>query len=436
MRLPLTLTTAGCATLLILLTSAPDAAQAIQQILIYTGIGPDGFRHDSIPTARKAVRAWGRENGVFEATLSDDPADFDEQDLMQYDALVFISTAGTAIQPKGVKKMRHYIKAGGGFMGVHEATDCMYNVPWYRTLIGTTFNYHPERQQFTADVHHRSHPSVKHLHKTWQITDEIYNFNSDPRHIGNTVVLTADESTYIDPVESKEQRAAEQGSPHPLSWFRQGNLLTGSDPVTHSKHHRRHGSSSHIHRPHVNRGHSIMELLRRADEEEGDDDSGAGSSGGGSGSGSGSGSGTGSGIGNGTLPVVVPIKDSNGPGRSFYTGLGHDDNMWTDDDFLAHVGGAIRWLLNSPTIASNSNATGLPGSEYRGPVSDDSAETYGDEGEDDDTGGAVGYNASAGVAFPVQHGAAAAAVTVSAPVLGLGAAVVALATALFGGSVM
>ncbi|KAE8243965.1 hypothetical protein A4X13_0g6871 [Tilletia indica] len=449
MRSPLSLTAATCAALLVLLS--PDTVEALQKVLVYTGIGPDGYSHPSIPTARQAIKHWGQQKDAFDSILVDDSSKFEKRDwLMQFDAVVFVSTAGTALTPRGVKQFRRYIKAGGGFMGVHEATDCLYNVPWYRTLIGTTFNYHPQRQQFTVDVHHHSHPSVKHLSKKWIITDEIYNFNIDPRKFGNTVVLSADESTYDDGVETKEQRASEQGDPHPLAWYREGNLLTGSEEhhdhddddddgnsrhkrspavanstrsVSPRRRHHHHGHKRSLVSNH--HGHSIMELARRADDNEdedgGDDPNDDGTSV----------------RGNDAVPdSTINYAESTGPGRSFYTGLGHGDNMWNDDDFMQHVGGAIQWLLASPSISSNAENDELPGSAYLGPpVADGSGSGSDGSGYGSGSGsgvgpgftGSVGFNGSAAAASNNQLGGGASAALASPSFLGsLGAATLAL----------
>ncbi|CAD6977232.1 unnamed protein product [Tilletia controversa] len=429
MRSPLSLTTAACAALFVFLASSPDPGEALQKVLIYTGIGPDGYAHPSIPMARQAIKSWAKKEEAFDVVLSDDPSKFERRDwLMQFDALVFVSTAG------------------GGFMGVHEATDCLYKVPWYRVLIGTTFNYHPQRQEFTVDVHHRSHPSVKHLGKTWKITDEIYNFNIDPRKFGNTVVLSADESTYVDGVESKADRAAAQGPSHPLAWYREGNLLTGSEAHTdddddddndkghHRKDRRATGNSTqvarskrqHHHHHHKRSGSdnhrlSIMEHARRAADDDGNSDTGADDDGKEDDNGAG----------------TVNFAESTGPGRSFYTGLGHGDNMWKDEDFLKHVGGAIQWLLASPTISSNAENDELPGSAYLGPpVVDDSAPAEGEDESGTDSGsgnlvnvgvGFVGYNGSAAAASSNSQLTGGSTVLVGPSIFGsFGAATVAL----------
>jgi len=51
----------------------------------------------------------------------------------------------------------------------------------------------------------------------WHIQEEMYNFKSDPRAIGATVVLSANESSYVD----TGARNFNQGTPHPSAWFQE-----------------------------------------------------------------------------------------------------------------------------------------------------------------------------------------------------------------------
>ena len=53
-----------------------------------------------------------------------------------------------------------------------------------------------------------SHPSTASLPPRWEVQDEIYNFNHDPRALGAVVVLTADESTYNGEWASHAERRA------------------------------------------------------------------------------------------------------------------------------------------------------------------------------------------------------------------------------------
>jgi hypothetical protein len=65
------------------------------------------------------------------------------------------------------------------------------------------------------DVVDPSHPSTRHLPSRWTVFDEVYNFKSDPRALGVSVIMTVDESTYTDP----GPRNFDHGSPHPIAWY-------------------------------------------------------------------------------------------------------------------------------------------------------------------------------------------------------------------------
>lgn len=66
-------------------------AQSSARVLIYSAT--QGFRHDSIPTAIKALQAnQSTINAMFDN--SEDEADFNDDNLARYDALVFLSTTG------------------------------------------------------------------------------------------------------------------------------------------------------------------------------------------------------------------------------------------------------------------------------------------------------------------------------------------------------
>lgn len=76
---------------------------------------------------------------------------------------------------------------------------------------GSQFEYHPEFQNATMVVQ-EAHPATAGLPQRWRVADEVYNFNSDPRDIGAKVVLSVDETSYVD----GGNHAPEQGSPHPI----------------------------------------------------------------------------------------------------------------------------------------------------------------------------------------------------------------------------
>ena len=55
-----------------------------------------------------------------------------------------------------------YIHYGGGYVGLHAATDSMHTVPWYSQLTGggARFVNHPAQQTATMRVENPSHPST------------------------------------------------------------------------------------------------------------------------------------------------------------------------------------------------------------------------------------------------------------------------------------
>ena len=93
--------------------------------------------------------------------------------------------------------LQGYMRDGGGFVGLHAATDAMHAVPWYGELTGggARFRNHPAQQTATMRVESPTHPSTEMLPKEWIRFDEWYNFTANPREDVH-VLLTLDESTY------------------------------------------------------------------------------------------------------------------------------------------------------------------------------------------------------------------------------------------------
>ena len=105
-----------------------------------------------------------------------------------------------------------YIRSGGGYVGLHAATDSMHTVPWYSQLTGggARFVSHPQQQTATMRVENPSHPSTAMLPTEWVRFDEWYNFSTNPRDDVH-VLITLDESTY-----SPGRNA--MGADHPIAW--------------------------------------------------------------------------------------------------------------------------------------------------------------------------------------------------------------------------
>ncbi len=168
----------------------------------------EGFTHASISTALDTVDELAAENGIV-VDRSDDSAVFTDANLANYDAVVFISTTGDVLNDDEQAAFEQYIRGGGGYAGIHAATDTEYDWPWYGELVGAYFDSHPSIQEALIEVEDDTHPSTEHLGETWTRTDEWYDFQTNPRDDVN-VLLTLDEDSY---------QGGSMGEDHPIAWY-------------------------------------------------------------------------------------------------------------------------------------------------------------------------------------------------------------------------
>jgi len=166
-----------------------------------------GFHHASIATAIPAIQQLGKENG-FDVDTTTDATKFTDSNLKKYKALLFVSPTGTLFNDEERAAFRRYIEAGGGFMGIHSATDAEYEWPWYNGLVGAYFTSHPKQQEAKLIVVDQNNPATKHLPKEWTRKDEWYNFKDIQKDLH--VLITIDEKSY---------EGGQNGDFHPMAWY-------------------------------------------------------------------------------------------------------------------------------------------------------------------------------------------------------------------------
>lgn len=166
-----------------------------------------GYRHSSIEPGVEVLRKLGQVNG-FEVVATEDAAYFTEDSLRDFSAVVFFNTTMDVLDYPQQADFERYIQAGGGFMGIHAATDTEYDWPWYGKLVGGYFASHPKVQEATLRVTDRTHGATKHLPETWVHTDEWYNFKQLNPDVH--VLIEIDESTY---------EGGKNGANHPIAWY-------------------------------------------------------------------------------------------------------------------------------------------------------------------------------------------------------------------------
>ncbi|GAB3860744.1 hypothetical protein GCM10027610_102170 [Dactylosporangium cerinum] len=192
---------------LLALAHAPQsqAADAAYDVLVFSKTA--GFRHDAIPAGIQAIRDLGAANN-FTVTATEDAGAFTTGNLAQYETVVFLNTTGDVLNDTQQTAFESYIRGGGGYVGVHAAADTEYGWPFYGSLVGAYFASHPAIQQVNVRVENRAHAATAHLPQVWTRTDELYNYQTNPRSTAR-VLANLDESSYS---------GGTMGADHPITW--------------------------------------------------------------------------------------------------------------------------------------------------------------------------------------------------------------------------
>jgi cytochrome c len=208
-----------------------------------------GFRHASIPYAIQQITAYGNRHGV-EVTADRTSTRFTDDGLAPYDVVVWLSTVGGVrgdaplLTTEEWAAFERYMERGGGYAGIHAASDCCDESFWYGELLGNQarFANHPgglggspgcmgnfpgdpnvvnnTRSCFQATIvtEDREHPTTKDLPERWNISDELYNFKANPRSAVH-VLQTLDESSYnFQPHPYIRNWGTLMGEDHPITW--------------------------------------------------------------------------------------------------------------------------------------------------------------------------------------------------------------------------
>ena len=163
------------------------------------------YIHDNIPASVAALKKLGAENN-FIVDVSDDPASFTDRNLKRYQALIFDNTNNEVFDNEEQKAaFQRYIRAGGGFVGIHSATGSMRQWPWFWSVAGGKFSRHARMQKFTVKVKDPKDASTAHLPAAFEWTDEFYYVDHMPTGLH---VLLAGELTKLDDP-GKEQISGE-----------------------------------------------------------------------------------------------------------------------------------------------------------------------------------------------------------------------------------
>ena len=117
------------------------------------------------------------------------------QRLGGYNAVIFFSTSRDNLDDGAKTALRQYMRAGGGFVGIHNAFGTLYNWPYYEGLLGNAnfYDHGPERPGDVVVVN-RKDVSTRDLPARFSMSDEWYNLVPFPTHV--RFLATVDESSW------------------------------------------------------------------------------------------------------------------------------------------------------------------------------------------------------------------------------------------------
>jgi uncharacterized protein len=162
---------------LLVIGSASLAGQARSETrkskVLFIAAGPIHDHKNLPPILKKDLE----DTGKFDVTLTDDLNKLASLAKDKPDVVIF-HTTGLDFTPEQEKGLIDYVSGGGGWVGIHSASDSFKSSDAYWKMVGGRFSGHTSG---TFEVHYTvtRHPAVKGL-KDFSITDEDYNHNFHP----------------------------------------------------------------------------------------------------------------------------------------------------------------------------------------------------------------------------------------------------------------
>jgi type 1 glutamine amidotransferase len=199
---------------LIIISGCTEQNKSVKKVLIFTRNG-EGYVHDNIPSSVEAIEKLGEEHH-FQVDVSDTPSVFTDENLAQYDALIFSNTNNEVFETDAQKiALIRYTESGGGVVGIHSACATERDWPWMWNLIGGKFVRHAPFQEFSMKVIDPDHPSTGFFKADWTRADECYYVN----HINPDIhVLIAADMTTVEDGGKEEYPGKTFGDLFPLVW--------------------------------------------------------------------------------------------------------------------------------------------------------------------------------------------------------------------------
>ena len=197
---------------------AAGAARAEQfSVLLFSKTA--GWHHESIHEGVTAIRDLGKLHDFSVFWTEDASRVFKDEELKKYKVVIFLSTTGDALNNDQQAAFERFIKAGGGFVGIHAAADTEYNWPWYTKMVGHMFHIHPAVQTATLKVEDPNFPGMDRFAKRFLATEEWYEYDAARSKLH--YLLSVDEKTYKPYAKWGPKEGKGMGAFHPIAWYQE-----------------------------------------------------------------------------------------------------------------------------------------------------------------------------------------------------------------------
>jgi glucose/arabinose dehydrogenase len=167
----------------------PSAVADAGKVLVFTGTA--GTANPVSADAATAIAALGTAND-FTVDTTAAAADINTTKLAGYRAVVFVNSAGDALDSAGESALQAYVQSGGGFVGIGETALLEQGKSFFDTLIGLTGAARTTGAAVASDQDveflDRVHPSTKALPLLQKAhNDAYYTWTNNPTGLVHTV---------------------------------------------------------------------------------------------------------------------------------------------------------------------------------------------------------------------------------------------------------
>ena len=201
--------------LLLLAACGDDMMMPVQDDRVLAFTRATGVRHDDALAAAMTALPARMTMEKVSVDFTEDPAQFTEENLDRYRAVIFLYTSGdNLLDDAGKAALERFVRHGGGWFGVHSAAETETMWPFYKTMLVSYSAGAPPAQTATVNIVLSAHAALRNVPADpWIASDEWYNYAANPRNVlGVDVLAVVDEATYT---------GGTMGADHPVIWVQE-----------------------------------------------------------------------------------------------------------------------------------------------------------------------------------------------------------------------